>query len=38
MDLNKAEKDALQQVLRRLADALDEFEKDNLTNILKKHS
>lgn len=37
MDLNKAEKDALQQVLRRLSGVLDDFEKDNLANILKKH-
>lgn len=37
MDLNKAEKDALEQVLRRLSHLLDEFEKDNLANILKKH-
>lgn len=37
MDLNEAEKDALRQVLRRLADVLDNFEKDQLANILKKH-
>ena len=37
MDLNEAEKDALRQVLRRLADVLDNFEKDQLATILKKH-
>lgn len=35
--LSKAEKDALQQILDRHGDVLDEFEKDLLQQIIRRH-
>jgi hypothetical protein len=35
--LNQAESDAIKQILTRLGDVLDKYEKDLLQQILDKH-